>query len=111
MFASRCLLTLSAVAKGILKANRFVTYGDVAAGAGAPIKGVALYDAGIGDDVAIQALGEIAVEAGGVIAAGDPIISDADGRAVTDAGTSPNRFGRALSATTAAGQPVIVLTR
>lgn len=73
--------------------------------------GVAEYTAAAGETVSVQVTGVARVKAGGVIAAGDPITTDASAQAVKAApaaGTNNVVIGRALSAA-ASGDLVDVL--
>jgi len=98
--------TVAATGAGLQR--RFVNHAGAQAGAADVVFGVAKTDFAAGQDVAVDYLGAIGVEAGGAIALGAPIIPDAQGRAVADAGAAANRVGRALNAVSAAGQTVIV---
>lgn len=76
-----------------------------------PVIGVAEYTAAAGETVSVQVTGVARVKAGGVIAAGDPITTDASAQAVKAApaaGTNNVVIGRALSAA-ASGDLVDVL--
>lgn len=102
------ILTLTVTAAGPIAANRFVTPAGAQGTADAHVLGVARSAADAGEAVPVIALGTAVVEAGGAIAAGDPISCDADGRAVpTDGGTYSVTVARAL-ADAGPGQPVEV---
>lgn len=79
---SRPLLTLSILAAGTLIANRFVTVAGVACGAGGDALGVVRTAASSGDRVPVDVAGTAVITAGGTIAAGQYVQSDADGKAV-----------------------------
>lgn len=92
------ILTLTVTAAGPIAANRFVTPAGAQGTADAHVLGVARSAANAGEAVPVIALGTAVVEAGGAIAAGDPISCDADGRAVpTDGGTYSVTVARALA--------------
>lgn len=102
------ILTLTVTAAGPIAANRFVTAAGAQGTADAHVLGVARSAANAGEAVPVIALGTAVVEAGGAIAAGDPISCDADGRAVpTDGDTYSVTVARAL-ADAGPGQPVEV---
>jgi hypothetical protein len=65
--------------------------------------GVALYDAKIGDQVAVVCNGTVQVECANALFAGSGVQVQADGR-VVNAGAISNTFGRSKTNTTAAGQ-------
>ncbi|GMU44161.1 MAG: DUF2190 family protein [Xanthomonadales bacterium] len=79
---SRPLLTLTIAATATLTANRFVTVGGAVCGAAGDALGVARTSASSGDQVPVDVAGTAVVEAGGTIAAGQYVQSDADGKAV-----------------------------
>jgi hypothetical protein len=105
--------TLRATGAGVQR--RFVTAAGAQAGATDIVFGVAKTDFSAGQDVAVDYLGIIGVEAGAAIALDAGVTPDAQGRAVTDPtasnGVAANRVGRALNAVTAAGQTVFVCIR
>lgn len=70
------------IAAAALPARRFVGYDNALCGAGAPAKGVTKEAIAQGAEGAIHCFGKALVEAGGTIAAGDLIVSNADGKAV-----------------------------
>lgn len=73
----------SGVASGALTQRRFVGYdGAQASAAGQLVRGVNKYDAADGDDITINVGPVVMVEAGDVVAVGDRITTDAEGRAV-----------------------------
>lgn len=75
------------IAAAALAANRFVTFAGAVCGAGAKAFGVAQYAVAAGDAVAVNALGTTKVEAGGELAVGGPIKSDANGKAIAQGGS------------------------
>ncbi len=101
------ILTLSIVASGAITKHRFVTPGNTQAGAGVNTLGVAREDATLNAGLAIDVVGTAIVEAGGAIAAGAAVETDATGRAVTK--TTGVTVGRALQAAAAAGDFIEVL--
>lgn len=88
--------------------HRFVTYTGTQAGAAGVVLGIAATDFAAGDDVTADIAGVASVEAGGAVDIGAWVISDADGRAVTNDGTSIARIGRALNAVTGPGQTLFI---
>lgn len=79
---SRPILTLTIAAAATLTARRFVTVGGAVCGAAGDALGVARCAASSGDKVPVDVSGTALVEAGGTIAAGQYVQSDADGKAV-----------------------------
>ena len=75
------LITTTQAAAPIVE-NRFIGFDGKQAKAGAAVLGVTPYEAVPGDDVAVECIGIVLVEAGGAIAAGDAVASDAQGCAV-----------------------------
>lgn len=102
------ILATTLIATGELVKERFISPKGKQATAGESVLGVAVHDAKAGDSVAVEAVGITLVEAGGAIAVGDGVVSDAQGCAVASA---QNAIGVALSATTGAGELVKVLLR
>lgn len=101
------ILTLSVLATGAVAARRFTTVGGVQAGAGANALGVSEFSGVPGEMIPVTALGTSIVEAGAAFAAGAPLQSDAEGKAIAkDAGAT---LARALQAATQAGDFVEVL--
>lgn len=100
--------SITRIASGPIGEYRFVTATGAAAGAGAAAIGVSLNAAAAaGDSVTVVTSGTAPVVAGAAINAGDPVTSDAQGRAVPAiAGNVIN--GVALEAA-ALDQPVEVL--
>ena len=71
------------IATGDVSEKTFVGYDGKTCGADKKAVGVALYDASTGDAVSIAQEGRVIVTAGGAVAVGDPIASDANGKAIT----------------------------
>lgn len=105
------LFAMTVIAAAAIATNRFVgLFTGAQCGAGAKAQGVSQYAADAGDALAIDVLGTAIVEAGGAIAAGGPIKSDADGRAIAQGGTG-EIIAYAVTAATAAGQKIEVLLK
>lgn len=108
---SNPLLTLTVVATAALAANRFVTaagaYPAISAGSTAAMIGVTRTSAAIGDLVAVDAIGTAIVETGGSFALGEAVEFGTEGKVVANANSVA--CGRALQASTGAGQLVEVL--
>ena len=102
------VLTTTATAAAPIIANRFVGYAGAQAKAGEAVLGVAVYDADTGDSFAVDVVGIAVVEAGGAVAAGVEVGADAQGCAVTGAAKAA---GTALTAASAAGEPIRVLLK
>ena len=103
-------LKVTIVATAAIAERHLVGFDGAPTGANGKVYGVAANDASIGDAVAITALGLVDLVAGGAIAAGDSVVSDADGKPVTQgAGTNP--FGVAVTAAANPGDTVRVLIR
>ena len=96
------------IAAAALAANRFVTFAGAVCGAGAKALGVAQYAAASGDAVAVNVLGTTKVEAGGAIAVGGPIKSDASGKAIAQGG-SGEILGYAIEAASGDGKIIEML--
>ncbi|MEL7168258.1 MAG: capsid cement protein [Bacteroidota bacterium] len=101
------ILTLSILAASAIVQRRFVAPDGTQAGAAANTLGVASYDVATGDMAAVHVLGTTVVEAGGAVAAGAAIETDASGKAVTNAAGPV--VGRALTAAAADGDLIEVL--
>lgn len=100
-------LTLSIVASAVLVANRFVNQaGAYPAAGGLPI-GVTRTAAAVGDLMAVDVEGTALVEASAAIPADSGIQVGADGKAAPL--TTGTAVGRALNATSGAGELVEVL--
>lgn len=104
-------LKVSVVLTGPVKADRAVTFTGAQAGADAKVYGIAALDGIAGDAVALTAIGLRDMEAGGVLAAGDDVVSDAEGRPVAAAAGDENVFGTAVSAAATLGARVSILIR
>lgn len=104
------LFSLTVQTTAAVPANRLVGFGGTMTGAGAPVLGVAAFDAASGTDLAVDVIGVFDLEAGGAIARGALVASDASGLPVQTADTA-TAFGRALSAAAAPGDPVTVLIK
>lgn len=99
----------SVAAAAALAAGRFVTIAGGYSSAGGYALGATLSSAAqVGDLVPVVIDDTAEVEVGAAVALGDPIMSDATGRAVPHTGTNV-KVGRALSAASAAGQFIEVL--
>jgi len=131
------LLSLTAVAGGVIGANRCVGFDDNQASAqGQKVKGVAEYAASAaGQNIAVTTKGTAIIESGAAFNVGDPIISDNQGRAIvgsalaiaagatgvtstaanggvlTGSGTPDFLVGYALQAASAAGAFVEILLK
>jgi hypothetical protein len=106
MAGSNQLFTKSFLAGGTIVANQIVKFGSaddtvVAAAAATDLAlGVSLNAAASGERVEVQLLGIAEVKAGGTIARGDYVVSDANGDAVALAAATTIKvaIGRALRA-------------
>ena len=107
MSQSKSVLTLSLTASGAIRAARFVKANGAEADAAEAAIGVSKYAAASGELVAVDTYGTAIIESGGVFNNGDQVESDADGKAVAYSAGSIN--GRALQASTAAGQMIEIL--
>ncbi len=103
------ILTLTRRAASAITDGRFVTIAGTQAGADAQVLGVAMSDAAAGEDFPVLALGTVQMTAGAAIAAGDAVISDADGLPVPK-GSGANVIGVALN-DAQPGEPVTILIR
>lgn len=104
-------LTYTIIAAELIEAGQLVSYADKAAGAGVKVHGIAVHDAEKGEALRIVVIGQCDLAAGGTIAKGQSLVSDAAGRpvaAVSDA--APGIFGVALS-NAALDERVAVLIR
>lgn len=101
--------TVIATGSGVQK--RFVNFAGAQAGAADVVLGVAMTDFKTGDAFTAHILGVVAVESGGAVAIGAPIIPDAQGRGIADGGNAANRCGRALNAVAAAGQTLFIVIK
>jgi hypothetical protein len=104
-------ITATLIAAGPILQRRFVTFGGAQAGATDVVAGIATMDATAGVAFSAHMVGIAAVESGGAVAIGAPVIPDAQGRGIADTGTAANRCGRAMNAVTGAGQTLFVVLR
>ena len=70
------------IATGAVAEKTFVGYDGKTCGADKKALGVAVYDASVGDAVSVAVEGRVIVTAGGAVAVGDPVASDANGKAI-----------------------------
>lgn len=103
--------THTITATGAGAAKRFVTYAGAQAAAADQVLGVAMTDFVAGQPTTLHVLGFAVVESGGAVAAGNPVIPDAQGRGIADGADGANRVGRALNSVTAAGQSLFILIK
>lgn len=106
MNQSISLLALTVQLAGAVEAQRFVGVDGTQAGAGENTYGVSRYAGGIGDNVTVDVIGTATVEAGGALAAGAQVESDADGKAVTK--TTGVAAGRVAPGASAAAEGDLV---
>lgn len=103
------IFAMTALACAAVSAHRFVgmlTGAHCAAGVKA--QGVADAPAAIGEAFTVNVLGTAIVETGGAIAVGGPIKSDANGKAIAQAGAG-EILGYAVTASTGDGQKIEAL--
>jgi hypothetical protein len=106
------VLPLTITAETEVEANHFVNItGSQVSVAGGEVDGIAQYDAQPGEDFYATVIGMNTVIAGGPIAKGDRVASDAEGRAITDPGGGAAIAGKALSDTTGPNELVQVLIK
>ncbi len=104
------IFTVTARASGAVQEKRFVDHSGAQAGANANALGVSGASAADGELLPVHVLGTAIVETGGAVNVGDPVSSDAQGRAVvTDGTTYTVKVGRAREAASAAGEFIEVL--
>lgn len=102
--------TLTVQASGAIVAHRFVTPVGAQAGAAANTLGVARTLAVDGEYIPVDVLGTALAEAGGAIAAGAAVETDASGRAVTLAvGEKVGRLAPGSSASQAGDMVEVIL--
>lgn len=99
--------TLSVKSTGAITKRRFVTAAGAQAGAAANTLGVSRYSVVAGEEVPVDNLGTTEVEAGGAIAAGAAIQTDANGKAILKA-AGPT-VARSLEAAAADGDIIEVV--
>jgi hypothetical protein len=105
------IFTFSAIATVAVAAARFVGLGTGAhCAAGAKALGVSQTPAAAGEALAVDVVGTAIVEVGGAIAAWGPVKSDANGKAIAQAGAG-EILGYAVTAATADGQKIEVLLK
>jgi uncharacterized protein DUF2190 len=99
------------IASGAVTARRLVGFdGAQATVAGAKVIGPAANDAADGEAVAVNAIGSVLVEAGAAVAAGADVVTDTQGRAITNPAVGGEYIvGQAVTAATGAGTPIRVL--
>lgn len=102
------VLTTTIKATGAIVKDRFVNFKGSQAKAGEAVLGVAPYDVEAADTAAVDVVGIAVVEAGGKVAVGAEVGSDAQGCAVTGAAKVA---GTALSEAAAAGDIIRVLLK
>ncbi|QND84173.1 putative membrane protein [Chromobacterium vaccinii] len=107
MKGQNVVLTLSVLAVNDLQARRFVGLDGKTCGDGAKALGVVEVDTEADSMAPANALGAILVEAGGAIAAGADVQSNASGQVVAKAAGLSN--GIALDAATATGDVIRIL--
>lgn len=108
---ARDLLSLPFIASSAVMAYRCVDFtGAPISAAGSRIAGVAKRPAAAGEAFEAACIGTAVIEAGAAIAVGQPLIADAQGRAVPSSG-DPAQFviAHALQAAGAAGQCIEAL--
>ena len=110
LLATTNTLTDTVVAAAPIAERQLVAFDDAPAGADEAVKGVAANDAATGEAVAVTLIGIVDLVAGGAIAKGAKVVSDANGAPVT-IGAGVNPFGTALTAAAQAGDRVRILIR
>lgn len=106
------IYTETVTASGAISSQRLVTHlGAQATVAAEKVLGIASFDAADTDLVAVVAKGSAVVEAGGVIAVGDPLTTDAQGRAIKSTAGTDYVFGDARGAAAGAGSTFEALLR
>jgi len=98
-------------ASGAVTARRLVGFdGAQATATGVKVMGPAANDAADGEPVAVNVIGSLLVEAGAAIAAGADVVTDTQGRAITNPAVGGEFIvGQAATAVSGAGTPVRVL--
>lgn len=107
MLTHNPILVLSVTAAADLTQNRFIGLDGDVCGAGAKALGVAEMDAAAGEQATANVQGCILIEAGGAIAAGAEVESNASGQAITQSSGTGN--GYALDAATSAGDVIRII--
>ncbi len=96
------------LATGALTEKTFIGYDGATCAANAKAVGVAIYDASTGDAASVAISGKLVVTAGGAVAAGDAVASDASGYAVSAASVSATVDAGATAVTSTAANGAIV---
>lgn len=110
MKASIDTLKLTSILTAAVALDQLVGFTDAPTGANAAVKGVACMAGVSGDAIALTAIGLRDLVAGAVIAAGDELISDANGLPVPKGATAnPNVFARALNAAALGGRVSVLI--
>lgn len=107
MQTEKILLTVSIAAAAALSRFRLVDFTGNVPAAGERALGVANADYAAGEQAGVATHGELLVEAGGAVAVGAQVESDASGRAV--ALSTGAAFGTARDAASGAGELIRVL--
>lgn len=107
MKTEKIIFATTILAIAALSKQRLVGFDGGPCGDGAPALGVANANYDLGEQAGVNAQGELLVEAGGAIAVGAQVQSDAQGRVVTLAAGAA--FGRARDAAAAAGEFIRVM--
>ena len=103
MYTTNVVQSETVTATAALTAHRAVSFaGGLPAAAGDAIIGIARTDAATGEQVAVDVLGRVIVEAADAVAVGAALQANADGRLKLRTGSNVI-VGRALDAATAAG--------
>jgi len=97
-------------ADGAIVGKRFVTHAGVQSTAGDAAIGVSHYDAADGEEVAVITSGISVITAGGVVAIGDNVASDAVGKAVV-ATTGNSINGTAMTASAEADDEITIILK
>lgn len=100
--------TSSILAAADLTQRRFIGFDGNHCGANAKARGVSEADTKTGQMCPINIAGEVLVESGGAFNAGDPIASDANGKAVAATAFSVSVPAGAVAVTSDAAQPNLV---
>lgn len=102
------VLVTTIQATGPIVRERFVNFLGAQAKANEAVLGVTPYDVELGDLAAVDCIGIVVVEAGGAVAVGASVCSNAQGCAVVGSGKV---VGTAMTAATSAGENIRVLLR
>lgn len=109
MLPTNTEFVISVTSASALAAGRFVTLAGAYSAAGGYAIGATLSSAAAAGELVPVVVDDTAeVEVGAAVAAGDALMSDATGRALTLTGVN-TKVGRALTAATVAGQTIEVL--